>query len=255
MNAVLGWANDWWRTAQFGAAALALMASPSTYGSVYRRPMLTELYRSTAALLPWFCLLCALVSLILTRILLVTAQSYGLSRYALEMVVRVLVLELIPLSAALFVAMRYSILEGAQLMRMRRRGELAGLTHFDDHSASLRSLLVPRAAAGVISVVSLAIAAGVLSLIIAYTLVYGLTPWGFDAYTRMVGRVFSPAVFLIFTLKTLLFALAVGIIPISACLQGSHSHQSTSDATLASLIRMFVVILGVEVLSLVGSYI
>ena len=38
--------------------------------------------------------------------MVVTALSYGLSRYALEMVVRVLVLELIPLSAALFAALR-----------------------------------------------------------------------------------------------------------------------------------------------------
>ena len=57
-------------------------------------------------MLPWFTALSALVSLVIIRIVLVTALSYGLSRFALEMVVRVLVLELIPLSAALFVALR-----------------------------------------------------------------------------------------------------------------------------------------------------
>ena len=43
-----------------------------------------------------------------------------LSRYALEMVIRVLVLELIPLTAALFVAMRCTIPNGTQLALLRQ---------------------------------------------------------------------------------------------------------------------------------------
>ena len=45
-----------------------------------------------------------------------TALSYGLSQYALEVLVRTLILELIPLYAALFVAVRYTMPE-AQRMR------------------------------------------------------------------------------------------------------------------------------------------
>ena len=65
-----------------------------------------HIYTSTWQVMPWFTALSALLSLVLIRIVVVTALSYGLSQYALQMVVRVLVLELIPLSAALFVALR-----------------------------------------------------------------------------------------------------------------------------------------------------
>jgi len=57
----------------------------------------------------------------------VTALSYGLSRYALEMVIRVLVLELIPLTAALFVAMRCTIPNGSQLAHLRLTGRFEAL--------------------------------------------------------------------------------------------------------------------------------
>ena len=67
----------------------------------------------------WFTLVCTLVSLVLIRIVLVTAISYGLSTFALEMVVRVLVLELIPLTAAVFVALRCSLPDGLELTEMR----------------------------------------------------------------------------------------------------------------------------------------
>ena len=76
-----------------------------------------------------FTVLAALISLVLTRIVVVTAISYGLSRYALEMVIRVLVLELIPLTAALFVAMRCTIPNGTQLALLRQSGHLARLSH------------------------------------------------------------------------------------------------------------------------------
>ncbi len=82
------------------------MLSPSSYGKATRRA-----WHATCTWTPPRCcwasrVLAALISLVLTRIVVVTAISYGLSRYALEMVIRVLVLELIPLTAALFVAMR-----------------------------------------------------------------------------------------------------------------------------------------------------
>src|SRR6218665_3663179 len=64
------WALAWWRLFYLGAVVLVL---------------------------PGFTVLAALISLVLTRIVVVTALSYGLSRYALEMLIRVLVLELIPL--------------------------------------------------------------------------------------------------------------------------------------------------------------
>ena len=52
--------------------------------------------------------------------MIVTALSYGLTQYALEMVVRVLVLELIPLTAALFAALRCTIPNGVEIAALRR---------------------------------------------------------------------------------------------------------------------------------------
>jgi phospholipid/cholesterol/gamma-HCH transport system permease protein len=76
--------------------------------------------------LAWFGVLSALVSLVLIRIVVVTSQSYGLSRFALEMVVRVLVLELIPLCAAAFVALRTTLPAGLELAQRRHAAAANG---------------------------------------------------------------------------------------------------------------------------------
>ncbi|RYZ43416.1 MAG: ABC transporter permease, partial [Myxococcaceae bacterium] len=103
---VIAWLHVWWRLVHLGAVILVLTLSPSSYSRDNRRVLAHHIYTNTAPILAGFTLLCALISLVLTRIVTTTAISYGLSQYSLQVVIRVLVLELIPLTAALFVALR-----------------------------------------------------------------------------------------------------------------------------------------------------
>jgi phospholipid/cholesterol/gamma-HCH transport system permease protein len=189
---------------------------------------------------------------VITRIVVVTAYSYGLSQYALEMVIRVLVLELIPLTAALFVALRCTIPNGAALAEMRRMGR------FDAMLARGRDPVVhealPRVVAGVFSSVTLAALSCVVALGLAYLAVYGASSAGIAAYTRMFGHVFNPAVSLIFVLKTLFFSLAVSLIPMASGLYDLEGDGSRESAALQGLVRMFAVLLVIEAVSLVGNY-
>ena len=114
---ILRWLRGWWGILQFGAQMLVLALSPSSYERDNRLALARHIYLDTAPVLAWFTLLSAIVSLVVIRIVVTTALSYGLSQYALEMLVRVLVLELIPLTAALFVALRCTIPNGAEIGR------------------------------------------------------------------------------------------------------------------------------------------
>ena len=103
-HGAVDWLQTWWRLAQFAVLMLSVALTPATYGRANRPVLARHLVADTVPNLAWFGVLSALVSLVLIRIVVVTSLSYGLSRFALEMVVRVLVLELIPLTAAAFVA-------------------------------------------------------------------------------------------------------------------------------------------------------
>lgn len=206
---------EWWAVLLFGAVAAVYALSPSSHGARSRSATARLLHATSWQALSWFTLLSALVSLALIRALVVTAQGYGLSQFALEMVVRVLVLELVPLGAALFVLLRVA-LAGDLLPAPDPAGGLAPQALA---ATQWRLVLLPRVLALGFAVLALAVVSGVLALVLAYTVVYGVTPWGFDAYTRMVGRVFDPAVCLALALKTALFALAVSVVPLASALQ------------------------------------
>jgi phospholipid/cholesterol/gamma-HCH transport system permease protein len=251
--ALLRWCANAWRIVVFGASLVVLALSPSSYRSrLMRHALARHAWMDTAPILGGFTLLSALLTLVLTRIVVVTAQSYGLSQYALEMVVRVLVLELIPLTAALFVALRCTIPNGAALSEMRRSGRFETL-RLQDRDPLVHEVL-PRMLAGAFSTVTLAALSCVVATVLAYFAVYGATVAGLPAYTRMFGHVFNPSVALIFGAKTGFFSLAVSIIPMASGARTIAAPGSREGAALQGLVRMFAVLLILEAASLLGNY-
>jgi len=248
-RAVRRWMVAWWHIFYLGAVVMVLMASPSSYSRRTRWRMARQMYHNTAPILLGFTVLAALLCLVITRIVMVTAQSYGLTRYALEMLIRVLVLELIPLTAALFVAMRATIPAGARIAQMRESGHLQALRQRGGDP--IRVELLPRIVAGVYASITLAALSCVVALVMAYIGVYGLNVAGVPAYTRMFGQVFTPQITLVFGLKTLFFSMAVALIPAGSALYGSARSQL---GELGGLARMFAVLLLIEIVSLMGNY-
>ena len=117
----------WWGIVRLGALLLDMALSRATYSRENWRRLALHIVQDAGPMLAGFTVLTTLISLILIRIVLVTALSYGLTQYALEMVVRVLVLELIPLTAALFAALRCTIPNAVEVdhaARARSLGEL-----------------------------------------------------------------------------------------------------------------------------------
>ena len=118
----------------------------------------------------------------------------------------------------------------------------------------VRFEVLPRVVAGMFSGITLAALSSLVALVVAYVAGYGFTVSGMAAYTRLFGQVFSPAVTLIFVLKALFFSLAVSLIPMASALYGMRGTSVRTSAEMRGLVRMFAVILLIEVASLIGNY-
>lgn len=243
---------NWWLALHFGSQMLVVMLSPSSYRRSQRRVLYRQLYAATAPFLPAFALLSALLSLVIIRIVVATAASYGLSQYALGVLVRSLVIELLPLLVALYVALRYSMPGGEEVATLRAQGKLMAMWRAGGDPA--RDELLPRVVASVFAVGLLAAVSCVLALVLTYLTVYGFTAWGFETYTRSVGQVFSPDVTLIFLLKAYFFSLAVAILPIAPLARHRDGPNAQRLDNIAQLGRVFAVLLLIEIVSLVGNY-
>src|SRR6476620_6831143 len=69
----LGFSVSWWPVVYLGA--LVLVLSPSPYSRANRAALARHIVLGSAPSLPWFAMLSALVSVVLIRIVIVTAVS------------------------------------------------------------------------------------------------------------------------------------------------------------------------------------
>ncbi|WP_028602174.1 MlaE family ABC transporter permease [Ottowia thiooxydans] len=246
------WLLGWWSVLFVGAKLMVLAFSPSSYRPETRSLVLRQMYYAAGPGLPGFTILMALFNVVVIRIVVVTAFSYGLTQYALDAVVRVLVLELVPLAAALFVAVEYTIPGGSDLYKRRRAG------HFQALRAQgidpLSQEVLPRVLAGIFAVILLAVVSCSISLILAYVAVHGFTLAGVPSYNHAVGQIFNPVVSLIFSMKTVLFAIAVALLPVGNALRDLPRRASRTSVELQGLVQMFVLMLVIEIASLIGNY-
>ena len=251
-RSALRWLQGWWQMVFVGAQVVVLALSPSSYRRAARGAVLRQVYHAAGPGLPGFTTLMTLFNVVVIRIVVVTAFAYGLTPYALDAVVRMLVLELIPLAAALFVAVKYTIPGGSELYKLRRDGGFEALRARGIDPMSHEVL--PRVLAGMAAVLLLAALSCVISLVLAYVGVHGFNLAGLAAYHRAVGHIFDPVMSLIFALKTLLFALAVALLPVGNALREQPRRASRTSVELQGLVRMFVLMLAIEITALVGNY-
>jgi phospholipid/cholesterol/gamma-HCH transport system permease protein len=163
------------------------------------------------------------------------------------------VLELIPLMAAFYVALRSGSAMVTEVALMRVSGELDEL--FAAHIDPYEREFVPRIAAAAISVFALTIVSCTVVMCVAYLVTYGANPSGLDEFARTVARVFGPRAIAGFMLKSFLFGAAVAVIPIAAGLDATRERESVSGAVMGGMVRLFVTLALIELLSLVAKYV
>ena len=246
--------RSWQRILRFAAIAIITALSPSTYTQQARELAVRQIYFTAWQILAGYALVCALLGLLLIEVVGVLARKYGVERFSLELVLRVLVLEFVPLMTALFVALRSGAAIGAEIALMSVRGALG-----DEEGAGtspLHAELVPRIAGAALGVTSLTTFGCAITIWLAYSAFYGFSSAGLPEFSRIVIDVFDGPELGMFFLKCLLFGLAVAIIPAATALEAERDVlESLPAVVLAGLLKLFFAVALIEVATLVVKYV
>jgi phospholipid/cholesterol/gamma-HCH transport system permease protein len=249
----VGWFLAWGRATRFAFAVVAAVLSPKLYTPRARIATTHQIYFTAWQVLPGFTLFAAALGVVVVEITVHTARQFGLDRYALELIFRALVLELMPLLTALFVALRSGSAISTEIALLRVAGEFhdldtAGIEPFERD-------FVPRVAAAAVSVFALTTLACLFVLALSYVVMYGVSPWGFDPYTRTVARVFTPLALGALVVKCIAFGVAVAVIPISAGLDATREVSSAPGAVMGGMVRLFFALGLIEIVALALKYV
>jgi phospholipid/cholesterol/gamma-HCH transport system permease protein len=247
------WFLAWGRSARFAFAVVAAVLSRKLYTPRARMATAQQVYYTAWQVLPGFTLFAALLGIVVVEITLSVAREFALEDYALELIFRALVLELMPLLTALFVALRSGSAISAEIAMMRIAG------HFDDLASAgiepFEKEFVPRVAAAAVSVFALTTLACVFLVALSYLLMYGPSPWGFEPFTRTIARVFTPLALGGLGVKCMAFGAVVAVIPISAGLDATRDAKSVPVAVMDGMVRLFFALGLIEILALAVKYV
>jgi phospholipid/cholesterol/gamma-HCH transport system permease protein len=208
-----------------------------------------QLYFNAWHVLPGFTAFIAALSLVVIQITISLAFDYGLAQFALQLVFYAVVLELVPLLTAFYVALRSGAAIVTEVAMMRASGELDELleAHMDPYEREF----VPRIAAAAVSVFALTIVSCSVVMLVAYLVTYGPNPSGFVEFSRTVARVFGPGALAGLTVKCLAFGAVVAVIPIAAGLDATRERDS---AVMGGMVRLFVALALIELVALAVKY-
>ena len=245
--------RTWRATFKLAAEVTIAAFSPAVYNSATRTVVMKQIYFTAVQILLPFTLFAALLSFVLIQIVVGTAAEYGLSDYALEMSVRLLVLEVLPLVTALFVALRSGSAINTEVALMRINNELEALE--DSGVDTLRLEFMPRVIGGMLSVLSLTAITSVLALVLAYLAVYGLQISSLPDFNRVMSQVFSTGVLVGIWAKALAFGLAVTVIPVAEGMATPKMMFMAPISVLRGMVRLFFVLMLIEVGSMAFKYI
>jgi phospholipid/cholesterol/gamma-HCH transport system permease protein len=250
--AAVGWFRAWLHAALFGFACAAAALSPSSYTPQTRAIALRQIYFTAWQVLPGYLLFASVLSILVVHITVGATFEFGLSGYAVELVLRATVLELLPLLTALFVALRSGSAIGTEIALMRVSGELD-----PEHAADagpMQREFVPRVIASGIAVASLTVLGCTAAVAVAYTAMYGFSPWGLEEYVQDVAHVFSLPALAGFLLKCTLFGFVVAVVPIAAGVTATRDVRSAPLAVMGGMVRLFFALGIIEIASLAAAY-
>src|SRR3981189_2012104 len=126
-QAALAWFRGWGTVARFAFAVAAAALSPSSYTPRMLTIATRQVYFTAWQALGGFLLFSALFTVLTVDITVGAARGFGLEGYALELVFRALVLEMLPLLTALMVALRSGAAISTEVALMHISGQLEAM--------------------------------------------------------------------------------------------------------------------------------
>jgi phospholipid/cholesterol/gamma-HCH transport system permease protein len=250
---IVGWFTVAYGMFAFLARAGLLLLDPTTWNRATFDVVIKQVYFTAVQILHIFLAYAVVISWLIISIILSTARDFGLSEFASEMTIRTLVLELLPFLTALFIALRSGSAINTEVALMKVNNELDALAHCKVPPMQFEFL--PRLVGGVISVITLSALAGLLALLVGYLAIYGVNTAGFEPYTRTIAKILDFQILAGLVVMGVLFGLAVTLIPVTAGLETPKKLFMVPVSVLRGMMRVFLAIVAIEVVSLALKYI
>jgi phospholipid/cholesterol/gamma-HCH transport system permease protein len=241
------------QTLTFTAQIILRLFTLRTYNSASRMVFINQFYFTAVQILPLFLFVAVIFGSMVNGMAFQAIKNLGLSDYLGRLLMGFVVTEISPFVTVLLIALRSSSAINAEIAVMKVNRELYTLETFNIDL--LDYLFVPRILNGMLSMVLLSSLFSLVVLSIGLLVSSVIFGTGVDAYLDTLLQSASAADMIIVLLKSATFGFFITLIPISQGLNASQDLTSIPIAVLNGMVKVFLAIVVIEVLSSIVRFI
>jgi phospholipid/cholesterol/gamma-HCH transport system permease protein len=240
-------------TLQFATRVFLHIFDRRTYNSASRMVFIHQFYFTSVQILPLFLCVAVIFGSLINGMAFQVVKNLGLSDYLGRLLMGFVVTELSPFVTVLLMALRSSSAINAEIAVMKVNRELNTLESF--RIDLIHYLFIPRILNGMLSMVLLTslFALVVLSIgLLVSSLIFGTSE---DAYIDTLLHSADVLDIVILLIKCATFGFFITLIPIRLGLNASQELTSIPVAVLNGMVKVFLAIVTIEVLSSIVRFI
>jgi phospholipid/cholesterol/gamma-HCH transport system permease protein len=232
----------------FASRVIIKMFDKKTYNSATRVVLVNQIYFTAVQTLPLFLVGSILFGSLLIGVVFKIIMDLGLADYLGKILVGLLVMELAPLITALLIALRSGSAINAEIAVMKVNREMRTLEVFNIDV--INYLFIPRIVNGVVSV---ALLSSLFSIVVVSSgllfsnIFFGMS---FAVYTGILLDSANSGDLILSTIKAAAFGFFITMIPIRSGFAATDELTSVPITVLQGMVKVFIAILIIEVLSL-----
>ena len=223
--------------------------TPSNYTIASVQVLVRQVYFTAIQILPFYLLLAIIVGSTVVGVIMTIAISFGFQDKIGSIIVNVLVNELAPFITVLLLALRSGTAMTTEMAVMNVSGEMSTLRFFSIDP--IQYLFVPRILNGILSMFLLSTMFTFVALISGYLFLAFILNMGLSLYIHTIVDAFGAMDLVMLLLKSLLFGYVVTAIPVYRGNKTLLQYNAIPIAVLQGMVKLFVAILLIEVLSFV----
>jgi len=237
-------------TLSFTIQVILRMFDRQTYNTAMKMVLVNQIYFTSVQILPLFITASVILGSLLMGIVFKVIKDLGLAEYLGRILMGFVVTELSPFITVVLIALRSSSAINTEIAVMKVNRELKTLEVFNIDI--INYLFLPRIINGVISVVLLS---GLFSIVVLTSgllfsrIILGMS---MDTYTNVLLTSAEFSDIIILFLKCATFGFFVTLLPIRFGLTASDELTSIPISVLNGMVKVFVAIAIIEVLTLVA---
>jgi len=233
---------------KFTIICMIHMLNPKSYNPAMRMVLTKQIYFTAVGIIPLFIMMAFLFGSVIIGVVISLATEYNLQDKIGSIIITFVINEFSPFFTALLIALRSGTAINTEIAVMNVNKELNTLREYKIDL--INYLFLPRIISGVISVTSLSILFALIMLSSGYIFALFYMNMDFHSYKLLLIDAIEVKDIVILLLKSVAFGFVTMLIPIYSGLKTGNSYTAIPISVLNGMVKLFIALFFIEVLSL-----